>query len=440
MKPDHGNQAPGEREYKRRVHAWYLYDWANSAFATTVMAGMFPPFFRAMAVNAGLGQSEATAYWGYTTAIALALIAPLAPMLGAAADQEGRRKFGLIFFMVLGVVATSTFVFLGPSAWLWASVLFIIANIGFAGGNLFYDALLPHVARPQDLDRVSTTGYAMGYIGGGVLLLINVAWFIKPAWFGIPSADAAIKLSFISVALWWLVFTLPLIRRVAEPPGEAPTGGRRSLVRGSLGRLAETLRHLRRYKQAMLFLIAFLIYNDGIGTIIKMATAYGDEIGIKLDDMILALVITQFVGVPAAFAFGWAARWIGSKRSIMIGLGMYVVICMVALYMKTTTWFYILAIMVGLTQGGTQALSRSLFGSMIPRARSAEFFGFFSTSSKFAGILGPLVFGLVTHWLGDSRLAIATITGFFVIGGVLLAFVDVDAGIRAVKEEEKRAL
>ena len=440
MKPFQGNHVPEEREYNRSIRAWYLYDWANSAFATTVMAGMFPPFYRALVLRAGLGQAEATAYWAYTTAIALALIAPLAPLLGAAADQEGRRKFGLILFMALGVAATAAFVFLGPSSWGWASVIFIIANIGFAGGNLFYDALLPHVARPQDLDRVSTAGYALGYIGGGVLLVLNLAWYTWPRAFGMPDASFAVKASFVSVALWWLLFTFPLIRRVGEPPGEAPAGVRQPLVRGSLRRLADTFRQLKRYRQATLFLIAFLVYNDGIGTIIKMATLYGHSIGLEMGDMIAALVITQFVGVPAAFAFGRIARWISSKRAIMIGLAIYVVICLAAFGMRTATHFYLLAIMVGLTQGGTQALSRSLFGSMIPRARSAEFFGFFSTTSKFAGILGPLVFGVVTHLLRESRMAIAVIAGFFVVGGLLLAFVDVDAGIRAVKEEENRVL
>jgi len=434
MRP--GSRVIDDREYRRRIRAWYLYDWANSAFATTVMAGMFPPFFRSLVVAAGLGQSAATAYWGYITALALAIIAPLAPILGAAADRQGRRKSALVLFMGIGAVATACFVFLGPEAWGWAAVLFIIANIGFAGGNLFYDSLLPHVARAEELDRVSTTGYALGYVGGGVLLLVNIAWVLKPGWFGIPSSDAAIKLSFFSVAVWWLVFTIPLMRRIGEPPGQSLPTGRSSLFLGSLRRLAETFRRLRHYRQAMLFLIAFLIYNDGIGTIIKMATAYGDEIGIELHDMILALVITQFVGVPAAFGFGRLAGRLGSKRSIMIGLVVYIGICLAAFSMRTATHFYILAFMVGLTQGGTQALSRSLFGAMIPRARSAEFFGFFSTTSKFAGILGPLVFGFVTHMLADSRLAIVTITGFFVVGGIMLAFVDVDAGVRAAKEEE----
>ncbi len=440
MTPQHRNRENGDREYKRRVRAWYLYDWANSAFATTVMAGMFPPFYRALVLNAGLSETAATAYWAYTTAVALALIAPLAPMLGAAADQEGRRKFGLILFMSLGVAATAAFVFLGPSSWGWASALFIIGNIGFAGGNLFYDALLPHVAREQDFDRVSTTGYALGYIGGGILLVLNLAWYTWPRAFGMPDAAFAVKASFLSVALWWLLFTVPLLRRVAEPLGERPVGQRQPLVRGSLRRLGETFRQLKRYRQATLFLIAFLVYNDGIGTIIKMATLYGHSIGLEVRDMIAALVITQFVGVPAAFAFGRVATRLGSKRSIMIGLSIYVVICLAAFWMETAAHFYILAIMVGLTQGGTQALSRSLFGSMIPQARSAEFFGFFSTTSKFAGILGPLVFGVVTHLLRESRLAIAVIAGFFVVGGLLLAFVDVEAGIRAVKEEEKRAL
>lgn len=417
------------RTYRKIVNAWCLYDWANSAFITTVAAALFPPYFRSIALHAGLGESDATAYWGYTVAIALLIVALTAPVLGAMADHTGSKKRYVAVFAGLGIAATATFISIGTDTWRWASLLFVLANIGFAGANVFYESLLPHIARDRDIDRVSTRGYALGYVGGGILLVSNVLWVMKPAWFGLSGVTVAIKASFVSVALWWAFFSVPFFRYVPEPPVGLNAGLNLSPIWAGFLRLRETFREMRCYRQLMLFLLAFWIYNDGIGTIIKMATAYGSEIGIGLTDMTLALIITQFVGIPCSFLFGGLAARIGAKQAILLALAVYALICCAGYFMQTALHFYLLAFMVGTVQGGSQALSRSLFGAMVPKEKSAEFFGFFSTSGKFAGIAGPLLFGLIGQWMGESRLSILALIIFFIVGGGLLARVDVARGI-----------
>jgi UMF1 family MFS transporter len=431
-----------DKRYRRIINAWSMYDWANSAFATTIMAAMFPPFYRSVAIAAGAAENIATSRWAYTTSIALLLIAIIAPALGAIADHTGGKKRYIAFFAGLGILATAAFVFIGTDTWLLASVLFILGNIGFAGANIFYESLLPHIAKKNDIDQVSTRGYALGYLGGGILLVINVLWFMKPEWFFMPNQEFALRASFFSVAVWWALFSLPLFRRVPEPPvvRDRDVAAGIGPVRAGLGRLVTTFREIRRYKQLVLFLVAFWIYNDGIGTIIKMAVAYGDEIGIGMTDMIIALIITQFVGIPFSFLFGTLAKRMGTKRSIMLALVVYVGICIGGFFMSTALHFYVLAFVVGLVQGGSQALSRSLYGAMVPKAKSAEFFGFFSTSSKFAGIAGPLLFGVVAQIAGQSRLSILALIVFFIIGGALLLFVDEEEGIRVAQAENAAAL
>jgi UMF1 family MFS transporter len=424
---------------RRTVDAWCLYDWANSAFATTVMAALYPPFFRSLAQAGGLAPAAATAAWGYVTAGALLLVALLAPVLGAVADAAGARKRFLAGFAGLGILATLGFTLLREGDWPAAAAIYILANVGFAGSIVFYESLLPHLVRREDLDRVSSRGYALGYLGGGLLLAVNAVWVLHPGRFGMPDAGFAVRASFASVALWWAVFSLPLLRRVAEPRAGAAAGaprGARSLTVGFV-RLGETLRALRRYRQLCLFLAAYWLYSDGIGTIIKMATAYGDELGIGLGDMTLALLITQFVGIPCTLLFGRLARRVGARRGIMVALAVYVLICGGGYFMRTATHFYLLAGLVGAVQGGAQALSRSLFGAMVPRDRTAEFFGFYSTSSKFAGIAGPLLFGLVSQLTGQSRLSILALVVFFLAGALLLSRVDVEAGRRAAHVAEE---
>ena len=425
-----------EKRYRKVINAWSMYDWANSAFATTIMAAMFPPFYRSLVTESGLAENTATAYWGYTTSFALLVIALIAPVLGAMADYTGGKKRYVAFFAGLGVLSTAAFVFIGTDTWLLASILYIGGNVGFAGANIFYESLLPHIAKKNDIDQISTKGYALGYVGGGILLVINVLWFMKPEMFGMPDVAFALRASFFSVAVWWGLFSIPLFRHVPEPPAAKETDSTVNPVTAGFSRLATTFHEITRYKQLFIFLVAFWIYNDGIGTIIKMATAYGDEIGIEMTDMIIALIITQFVGIPFSFLFGTLAKKLGTKRSILLALGVYTLISIGGYFMQTATHFYILAFLVGTVQGGSQGLSRSLYGAMVPKRRTAEFFGFFSTSSKFAGIAGPLLFGVVSQIAGQSRLSIVSLIVFFVVGGLLLTRVNVEEGLRLAREAE----
>jgi len=423
------------------LRAWAMYDWANSAMVTTIITAVFPIYYGQVACS-GMQPKQATRLYAISTTIGMVIIAVISPLLGTIADFNGRKKRMLASFLALGVGSVAGMFFIYRGDWILASVLFILANIGANGSFVFYDALLPHVARDDEVDRVSTAGYALGYIGGGLLLALNLAWIKKPEWFGLPSGDnlsaaqatLPTRLAFLSVAVWWLVFSIPLFRRVPEPPASGGGGGALP-IRASINRLIETFRSLRRYRQAFLMLLAFLIYNDGIGTIIRMAVKYGDEMRFDQGVMIGSVMLVQFVGIPFAFLFGMLAGRIGAKLSIGLGLLAYVGICIFGYFMKTDIHFLVLAILVGAVQGGTQALSRSLFASMIPRDKSGEFFGFFGVAEKFAGIFGPLLFVS-----GPSRGAILSIIAFFVVGGLLLTLVDVSEGQRQAQLEEAGAL
>ncbi|MGH7526062.1 MAG: MFS transporter [Gemmatimonadales bacterium] len=423
------------------LRAWAMYDWATSAMQTTVMVAVFPIYFVRVA-GAGLPEGGATQRLATINSIALVVIAILSPILGAISDYGAAKKRFLGAFMGIGVASAAGLFLVHTGDLGLASWLFVLALIGATGSFVFYEALLPHIARGREIDRVSTAGYALGYIGGGILLALNLAWIQKPAWFGLPAgpdlpeaeATLPVRLAFLSVAVWWLVFSIPLFRRVPEPPARLEPDERRgeNPVRMAFVRLLETFRELRGYRQAFLMLLAFLIYNDGIQTIIKMATAYGTEIGIGQSALIGAILLVQFVGIPCSFLFGMLAGRIGAKRSIFLGLLAYTVISILGYFMTTAAHFYLLAGLVGVVQGGTQALSRSLFASMIPPHKSGEFFGFFSVFEKFAGIFGPLIFAGTIAATGSSRNAILSVIGFFAVGAVLLALVDVQEGQRQV--------
>jgi UMF1 family MFS transporter len=422
------------------LRAWAMYDWAASSMQTTVMVAVFPIYFVKVA-GKGLIEGGATQRLATVNTVALIVIALLSPILGAVSDFGGTKKRWAAIFMVLGAAAVSGLFFVHTGDLDLASVLFALALIGVAGSFVFYESLLPHIARGHEIDRVSTAGYAMGYVGGGILLALNLAWIQKPAWFGLPSgpgltesqATLPARLAFLSVAVWWLVFSVPLFRRVPEPPARLETDEWReeNPVRAAFVRLGETFRELRGYKQAFLMLLAFLIYNDGIQTIIKMATAYGTEIGIGQSALIAAILLVQFVGIPFSFLFGMLAGRIGAKRALFLGLLTYTAISILGYYMKTATHFFILAGLVGMVQGGTQALSRSLFAAMVPHHKSGEFFGFFSVFEKFAGIFGPLIFAGTIAATGSSRNAILSVIAFFAVGAAILAFVDLEEGKRA---------
>jgi UMF1 family MFS transporter len=426
-----------EKKYKKIINAWSMYDWANSAFATTIMAAVLPIYYSAIA-EPSISATQATAYWGYTNSTALLLVALLSPILGAIADFRGQKKRYLTYFALIGITATALMYFLTSGDWFFASVLFIIGNIGFAGANVFYDSLLPHIAQKDDIDQISTRGYAMGYLGGGILLAVNLAMIMYA-----PEHLTALmtRLSLASVAVWWLIFTIPLWKRVPEPPRRLQEGEVGSNpIQAGFKRLLVTFKEVRKYGELFKFLLAFWLYNDGIGTIIKMATIYGNEIGIGQTDLIGALLMVQFVGIPFSFAFGWLAKKLGTKKSIYISLGVYTLISIGGYFMSSAIHFWILGFAVALVQGGSQALSRSLYGRMVPKAQSAEFFSFFSVSGKFAGIFGPLIFGLVSQLMGNSRLGIVSLVIFFIAGGLLLTRVDEEKGIRIAQETDALAV
>jgi UMF1 family MFS transporter len=421
----------------RESISWALYDWANSAFATTIMAGVLPVYYASVA-GAGLSGNTASVYWGYTTAVGLILIALVAPVLGAIADYVGAKKRFLAGFLGLGTVFTALLFFTGQGQWLLTSVLFIAANVGFAGANIFYDSLLPHVAGDDSQDRLSSAGYALGYLGGGLLLVVNLAWIVSPSTFGISDTATASRLAMLSVAVWWTVFSIPLFLYVDEPEPRSRESHEEDLspVRAGFGSLRSTFAEIRRYRQLFVFLLAFWLYADGIGTIIKMATVYGAEIGIGQQALIGALVLVQFLGIPFAFAFGSLADRIGTKRGIFLGLLVYVGVSVGGYFISEAWHFWVLAAVVATVQGGTQALSRSLYSSLVPPSQSSEFFSFFSISSKFAGIFGPLLFSVIGQATGSSRVSILSLLIFFVGGMVLLWFVDVDEGRRAAREAQ----
>ena len=382
------------------------------------------PFYYSSVAAADLSKTTASSYWGYTNTLAMLIVAATAPILGALADHGGKKKKFLAGFVLLGIVSTAALWTVQRGDWLLASALYILGMVGFSGGNNFYDSLLPHVAKEGEIDRVSAYGYALGYLGGGLLLVLNLAMIMRPNFFGIAGGEEGTRYSFLTVAVWWAVFSIPLFKNVPEPP-VAPIAGESSQpLRASLQRLSLTFHNLRQYREAFKFLVAFWLYNDGIGTIISMAVIFGAEIQIAQGHLIGAILAVQFVGIPCSIFFGRLAGRIGAKRGILLGLAVYTGIALGGYFVRSALHFWILALMVGLVQGGTQALSRSLFGSLIPRTRSAEFFSFYDVSSKVAGIIGPFVFGLVGQLTGSSRLSIMSLVVFFIGGGLILLRVD----------------
>jgi MFS transporter, UMF1 family len=424
--------------HRRELRAWAMYDWANSAFVLVIVTTVFPIFYRQVAAE-NLDDIKATALFTWTTTAALAIAAVLSPTLGTLADYLGWRKRMMGAFLALGASVTCCMYFIHAGEWMRALVLFGIANVAFSLTLVFYDSFLPHIASSNEIDRVSAAGYGLGYLGSGLLLVVNL-WSIRsPASFGLADAETATRVSFVSAGLWWVLFSVSFFRRVVEPAAMA-RGTERGAVRAlgvAFRRLLETLHELRGgHRQAFLMLVAFLIYNDGIGTIIRMAAIYASTRGLPQNSVMLAILLVQFVGVPCAFVFGGMGAWVGAKRAILIGLLVYIGISVVAYRMDTIGEFYLLAVLVALVQGGTQALSRSLFASMVPRHKATELFGFFAVFEKFAAIFGPMIFGFLLSVGGTPQRAILSVIAFFVVGGLLLTRVDVALGRLQAREAE----
>jgi UMF1 family MFS transporter len=427
-----------ESERRRARWAWALYDVGNSAFYLTIVAAVFPVFYQSLYVKKhavpGADEAKLVTQGGsalaFTATVAMVVVAVLGPVLGAVADRTAVKKKLLAGFAALGAASCLAMLAIGEADVGLASVLYALGTIGVAGSIVFYDALLPSVAREEELDRVSTLGFAAGYLGSVVLFVAQTVLLSKPELLGLRDAAQAARWSFASVGIWWTLFTIPILRLVPEPPVGKTEG---SVLLAGFRQLGSTLRKLPRHRVLLLFLLAYWVYSDGIGTIIKLAAPFGNSLGVKTPDLMKALVLTQLVGVPCALAFGRIARRTGAKAAILAGLLAYAAICVSAAFMTKTWHFTAMAVSVGFVQGGTQALSRSLFATLVPRGQTTEFFGFFSTMEKFAGILGPLVLALLWKDGGDPRRGILAIAAFFVAGAAILWRVDVEAGRKAAQ-------
>ena len=418
-------------DQNKKVWAWSMYDWANSAFSTTVMAGFFPIFFEKYWSNPD-DVIQSTYQLGWANSLASIVIAALAPFLGAIADRGSAKKKFLIFFCYMGMVMTGGLYMVGQGQWQMAVMVYIAASVGFMGANIFYDSLLPSVAPKEKMNYVSSLGFAIGYIGGGLLFLINVLMYLHPQWFGIADATTAIKLSFLSVAVWWGVFTIPLLLFVPEPQISDSLPLVRAISAG-YRQLRITFKQIRQLKIIGMFLLAYWLYIDGVDTIIRMSVKMGSSLGFEAGDLITALLMVQFIAFPAALGYNWFASKIGTKKAVLIAIGGYSVVTLLAYFMTVKLHFYILAALIGLFQGGVQALSRSLFTRLVPRGKEAEFFGFYNMLGKFAAVIGPIMMGWVTLATGNVRLGILSILILFISGALLLQKVDFEEGERLAK-------
>lgn len=395
-----------------------MYDWANSAYSAIISASILPIFFKTMTRDAGISPNLADSYWGYATSIATLIVAVLAPVLGTIGDYRGMKMKLFRFFLVIGVISTGALFFAGT--WINILLVYLVTIVGFSGANLFYDAFLTDVASEERMDHVSTYGFALGYIGGSTIpFIISIALIMFGNKLGI-STLLATKTSFLITAVWWALFSIPMLRNVRQVHYIEKDP---NYIANSFGRLYQTFSNIRQYKHIFLFLVAYFFYIDGVNTIIHMATVYGDSVGIGSTSLILALLVTQIVAFPFAIIFGKLARSFGSNRMILLGIGIYVIICIMAYNLNTALEFWILAILVATSQGGIQALSRSYFGKLIPKENANEFFGFYDIFGKFAAIMGPALYGFFSQVTGQSRYGVLSVMILFLAGGGIFAVV-----------------
>ena len=407
----------GER---KQVLSWGLYDWANSAFSTTIMAGFFPVFFKHF-WSQGFSAVDTTAKLATTVSISSFLIAMVSPTLGAIADHKGQKKAFLIVFMLVGVAGSAALAYIPAGEWFTAAVVYGIGMMAFNASCVFYDALLPFVARKDHLDYASSLGYSLGYLGGGVLFALNVVMYLKPDLFGFSSGSSAVQFSFLSVAIWWFVFSLPLMFFGKEPKQTASSSEDWwTLTRAAVLAMKNTFLEIRKDRNLFIFMLAFWLYIDGVYTLITMAVDYGISLNFESKDLIAALLITQFVGFPATYVYGLISKRWGCRKPILFCIAVYALTVVLASQMKTPMHFYILAAVIGLVQGGVQSLSRSLFAKMISEEKSGEYFGFMNLIGKFASVLGPAIVALTVMLVKKSEYGLMGLLILFVTGGYLL--------------------
>lgn len=416
----------------RERWAWVIFDWGDQAFSTVII-GVVLPIYYVETAGAHLGEALGEVYWAYTLAISFAIVALTSPVLGAIADYLERSREFLAAFTVLGVVSTALMLFTGEGDLLLLSVLTILANVGFNGGRLFYNSLLPGITTEKTIDRVSAAGYSLGYMGGTIILLVAIALTFSPETFGIADVETATGIALFVAACWWAIFAIPLFLYVPEPEREAKEALGNPVV-GGFSRLYETYQEVRQFREAFTFLLAFWFYTNGVMAIISLAAAYATGIGISQTHVMGAFLLVTVIGIPCAIGFGQLADYLSTKNALYIGLGVYILVSFIAVGITEWWHFVLLAVLVGMVQGGTQAISRSLYGSLLPRHKSGEFFSFFTIVAGFASVLAPTLFGVVGQVTGSTRIAIGSLSVFFIVGTFLLTFVDVDRGRRLARE------
>ena len=421
---------------KKKVASWALYDWANSAFSTTVVAGFFPVFFEGY-WSAEVSAIESTYRLGVANSLSSVIIVFLAPLLGAIADRGSAKKKFLFVFALMGIVMTGSLYLVAQGDWVRAFLLFVLAIIGFSGANIFYDSLIISIAPREKMDFISALGFSIGYLGGGILYVVNVCMTLWPDFFGLADVPTAVRVSFITVAIWWALFSIPIFLFVDEPESSTPSKGGSTIAAG-LRQLAATFRQIRKLRMAFIFLLGYWLYIDGVDTIIRMGIDYGLSLGFETRNLLIALGIIQFVGFPAAIAFGKIGEKLGTRNGLFIGIGVYIGVSIWGYFMDTVAEFYGLAVAIGLVQGGVQSLSRSFYTRLIPQDKAAEFFGFYNMLGKFAAVIGPFLMGWVGLVTGNPRLSILSIIVLFIAGGILLYMVDEEKGRQMAEELNER--
>ena len=405
----------------REKFSWSLYDWANSVFATTVLAGFFPLFFKSFWAG-DLDDATSTALLGTVSSVAGLIIVLIAPILGAMADLSRNKKLFLLIFALLGIISTSILFFISYGFWEWSLIIFGLSIIGFSGANIFYDSLLIDVSSDEDRNYVSSMGYALGYLGGGILFLINVLMYLYPSYFNLNSQTEGILYSFLSVALWWFVFSMPLFLFVKQK-NINDIADFKNPFKQSFIRVLNTFREIKKYKAVLIFLIAYWFYIDAIDTIVRMAVAYGTDLGFDSSKLIIALIFTQFIGFPATFAYGYLAEKFGLFNMLVVGILIYILICIYSLFITSATDFFILAGLVGLVQGGVQSVSRTIFSRLIPQDKATEFFGFYNLIGKSAVVVGPALVGWMAYIFNNPKAGIVSLLILFIPGIIILFFV-----------------
>ena len=406
------------KKLTKSAWSWALYDWANSAFATTIMAGFFPIFFKSYWAS-DLSDAESTFAIGSVNSIVGLLIAFSAPVLGALADAGNSKRKFLFSFAFLGILTTGYLFFIPDSSWKSALIFYGLGVIGFSGGNIFYDSLLVSVSKEKERNKTSALGFSLGYLGGGLLFLINVLMFLSPNSFGLETQIDAVLWSFMSVAVWWFIFSFPIYLNVKEPT-ESNSKKLFNVISEAFSNLLDTARSIKEYKSAVMFLLAYFLYMDGVDTIIRMATSYGADIGLSATSMIQALLLTQFIGFPATLVFGYYADKYGYKYSLSFAIVIYIFVVLFSSQMDTAAEFYIIASVVGLVQGGVQAISRSFFSTLIPQHKAAEFFGFYNFIGKSSVFIGPFMVSGIALLFESPSMGILSLLILFIPGLILL--------------------